>query len=470
MHLNPQMFRAYDLRGVVDQDLSPQIMEILGKAYGTFLARRRIPDAVVGSDCRLTSEEYRAAFIKGLSSVGIDVIDLGLCQIHHVYFAQYLFQTNGGAMITASHNPINYNGLKLAWGYSSTLIEPEMKEFYEIARSDKFFEPKKQGTITKGDFWEAYQKDVLKRVKIDQKFKVVVDASNTAAGKFIPEILRRAGCEVIEQNCKIDGRFPSGTPDPTERAISERLAKRVIKEKADIGFSYDSDGDRMGVVADDGTIIWNDVLVAIFADDILSHLPGAKIVYNALCSQVVTQTIKKAGGIGIMWLTGHSFIKQKVALERAAFGGELSGHFFFVDNFYGHDDGCYATLRILEYLSNRNLKLSQALAKFPKFISSPEIKIGSPDDKKVGLLEKIKKDFKKEFGADRVNELDGARVDFSDGMMIIRYSQNGPYITIKFEAKDQKTYQERRKYILSVLKKYPNEIDWSFGVNLESLK
>jgi len=285
----------------------------------------------------------------------------------------------------------------------------------------------------------------------------------------MPRLLRDAGCEVIEQNCKLDGNFPSGTPDPTERIIAERLATRVIAEKADLGFSFDSDGDRIGIVDDAGTVIWNDVIVALFAEDIIESQPGAKIVYNTLCSKLVEETIKKAGGKAIMWLTGHSFIKEKVAIERAPFGGELSGHFFFAHNFFGHDDGCYAALRILELISRKNQKLSTILEKMSKYISSPEIKLGCPDNLKFRVVKKLTEQMQKDFPVGKLTDIDGARLDFVDKMMIIRASQNGPYLTIKFESKDQKEYDKIQKYLHDLLKS-EKSIDWSFGINVESLK
>ena len=250
-----------------------------------------------------------------------------------------------------------------------------------------------------------------------------------------------------------------------------------MEEKADLGVTFDGDGDRTGVVDEKGNILWNDVLVAIFAKEILERFPGSKIIYNTLCSQIVRESIKLNGGIPIMWRTGHSFIKAKIAGERAAFGGELSGHFFFADNAYGHDDGIYAVLRVLEYLSEKNLALSQVYESFPKYISSPEIKIGCPDEKKVEVIRDLSIRFKKDFPNAEITDAsiipgdDGTRADFEDGMMIFRYSQNGPYITIKFEAKDQETYEERKSYVRELLERYP-EMIWKdeLCVNLESLK
>jgi len=464
------IFRGYDLRGLVNEELNKDVLEALGKGYATFLAKRRINEAVVGMDNRLTGEEYKKAFIKGLLSCGINVIDFGLGLSQTMYFAQYYYQSKGGAFITASHNPKEYNGMKLAVGFSQTMITEEIQEFRDITKSGKYVKSKKKGTYKKVDVFPAYKKDLLKRVSIGKKFKVVVDSCNGAAGPFLPTILREAGCEVIEQNTKPDGNFPHGTPDPTETEVQKRLARRVIKEKADIGFSYDADGDRLGVVDEKGNLIWNDVLVAIFGMDVLDFLPKSKIIFNTLCSKLVPESIKAAGGEPLIWLTGHSFIKAKVAEERAPFGGELSGHFFFRDNFYGHDDGAISSLRILSYLARKNKTLGQVIASLPKYISSPEIKLGCPDAIKFKLIDnQITKDLKKLYPKAEYINIDGARMDTKTRMAIIRASQNGPYITIKFEGKTQREYDELKSQIAGILHKY-KEIDFASGVNTDAFE
>jgi phosphomannomutase/phosphoglucomutase len=465
--INPEIFRAYDIRGIVDKDLTSEIVEKIGRGYAAFLDQRRIRHTVVGYDCRLSSEKFKDAMISGLTSSGVHVVNIGLSLVQMMYWAQYHFKTNGGVFISASHNPKEFNGMKLAVGFSNTMVTDEIQRLKQIIEKEEFI--KGEGSIRRADITNDYFEDILKRVEIKKKFKVVVDPSCSTPGKFVPELLRKAGCEVIEQNCELDGNFPCGTPDPTEKKVAERLAFKVLEEKADLGFSFDSDGDRIGVVDEKGRIIWNDMLVTIFAEDVLEHMPKAKIVYNALCSRVVDEVIRVKGGQPIMWMTGHSFIKEKVAIERAPFGGELSGHFFFADNFFGHDDGCFTALRFLEYLSNKKMSLSQVVDKFPKYISSPEIKVGCPDDKKVRVVKEITEIMKKDFPKDKITDIDGLRVDFSDGMIIIRYSHNGPYLTVKFESKTKQGYEKNRKYCWNLLRKF-SEIDWSFGVNVDSLK
>lgn len=477
MQINPYIFRSYDIRGIVDKDLDVKKVEAIGKAYGTFLNRRKIRQMVVGRDCRLSGEEFKSSFINGLISTGVDVIDIGMVMTQMVYYGQYRFQANGGAMITASHNPYNYNGFKLAVGFSKTTEIEEVLEIKNYVETDSFFKAKITGKITKADIREDYFKDVLKRIRLKKKFKVVVDFRHGTPAMYVPELFKRAGCEVISMHDNVDGRFPAGTPDPTAEDFIKELAQVVIKEKADFGLGFDGDGDRIGVVDEKGRILWNDVLVAIFAKEILERFPGSKIIYNGLCSLVVPEVVKQNNGIPIIWRTGHSFIKSKIAKENAIFGGELSGHFFFNDNAYGHDDGSYAALRVLEYLSDKNTTLSKLYETFPQYISSPEIKIGCPDEKKVEVVKNFSQKFKIDFPDARITDDtvipgdDGTRADFEDGMMIFRYSQNGPYVTVKFEAKDQATYNQRKKYVREMLKSYSGMI-WQdeLCVNLESLE
>lgn len=476
MQVNPFMFRNYDIRGIVDKDMTPKIVEAIAKAYGTFLRRRKIKQAVVCRDCRLSGEEYQKAFIKGLRSCGVDIINLGMTMTQMMYYGQYRFQTNGGVMITASHNPWNFNGFKLGVGYSHTTGPEDVQEIRGYVENENFFKADKKGKVIKKDITEDYMKDVLKRITLKKSFKVVLNTRHGTCGKFVPEILKRAGCEVVAINAEVDGHFPKGTPDPTDEKFMVELGKVVVAEKADFGLAMDGDGDRIGVVDEKGRILWNDVLVAIFAKEILERFPGSKIIYNTLCSQVVREVVKQNGGIPIMWRTGHSFIKAKISEERAAFGGELSGHFFFNDNAYGHDDGSYAALRVLEYLSDKNMSLSKLYETFPKYISSPEIKIGCPDEKKVQVIKDLAIRFKKDFPNAKITDStvipddDGTRADFDDGMMIFRYSQNGGYITVKFEAKDEATYKKRKEYVRNMLKSYP-EMIWEdqLCVNLDSL-
>jgi len=472
MIVNKQIFRGYDIRGIAGTDLTPEVVEHIGKAHGTYLQKRGITQAVIGRDCRLTSAEYSQAFIKGITSVGVDVVDIGLTMVGTFYWSQYFLNIKGGAFVTASHNPKEYNGFKLAADFSNTLVSDGIQEIVTTIESESYFQSEKIGTITEKNINQDYFTDILKRLPDKGSLKILVDPSHTTAGLMAPELLRQAGFEVIEKHCDLDGSFPLGTPDPTESIVAKRLSEEVIESGADVGFTYDADGDRIGIVDENGGIIWNDVLLAIFAIDVLQKHPGAKIMYNTMCSKVVEDTIKKFGGVPFMWRVGHSFLKAKNREVGAAFIGEVSGHFFFSADFYNHDDGLYSTLSLVNFLVRDGRKLSEIVASLPKYLSSPEIKVGCPDDKKVTLMpiiaQKLKIDFPEAEIIDDERAGDGVRLNLSDSMFIVRYSQNGPYLTVKFEAQVEEKYQELKKYIYQTLKLYP-EINWSEGTNLESL-
>ena len=463
------VFRGYDLRGVVGTDLDDENVLILAKGYATYLLQRRIYDCVIGFDSRESSPRFRDIFVKGLIESGIKVFDIGITLSQICYFAQYFFRTRGMVMITASHNPKEYNGFKFGTGYSETMVTEEIAAFRELVKSGKFIKLEKPGEHIQQDIFPDYQKDLLRRIGKIRKFKVVVDSCAATTGLFLPKILRSVGCEVIEQNTTPDPSFPVGVADPTEKEVQERLAKRVVSEKADLGFSYDTDGDRMGVVDSEGNLIWNDTLVSIFSKDVLDFAPGSKIIFNVLCSKQVDEVIKQNGGIGIMWKTGHSFIKAKVREEKAIFGGELSGHFFFVDNFYGHDDGAIASLRLLAYLTRVNQSLKETISMLPHYFSSPEIKVGCADNIKFSVVtDKIGGEIKKLYPTAKYVESDGVRMDTTDEMMIVRASQNGPYLTIKFEGRTQEKYDQLKNQVGKILHNL-TEIDFKSGVNVSSL-
>ena len=475
MKINPYIFRGYDIRGEVDKDLNSIIVENIGKAFGTYLKRHNIKKAVVGRDARATSPQYSKAIIKGLNWAGIDIIDIGMEIIGTFYWSQYYLNCRGGVYVTASHNPAQYNGFKIANDFSETLVSDDIQKLRMMVEKEDYKKGKVVGKIKKQDIRQDYFKDLSKRFSFKKNFKVVIDGYYATAGVIVPDLLKKMGVKVIESNCKIDSSFPLGAPDPTSITLIQDLKNKVLKEKADIGFSYDSDGDRIGIVDNKGNIIWNDVLLALFAIDVLDSHPGATIMYNTLCSKVVEETIIKYGGKPFMWRTGHSFLKKKNQEIKAAFVGELSGHFFFSADFYNHDDGLYSTLKLLNYLAKTNQSLSSAFKALPKYISSPEIKVYCADDKKVELMSKIspiiKKDFPRAEVIDDERAGDGIRLNLRNGMFVIRYSQNAPYITIKFEAKTTKDYNCLKAYINKLLHEY-KEVVWNskINVNLDSLR
>jgi len=474
MKINPHIFRGYDLRGIAGEDLNPEIVEHIGRAHATYLKRHGITQAVVGRDARKTSPEYSAALIRGMNWAGVDVIDIGMNLVGTFYWSQYFLKRKGGAFVTASHNGAQYNGFKFAIDYSETLVSDGMAELRRMVEEEDYDMGEKPGETIQRDIRPEYFQDIIRRLPLKKKFKVVIEAGFATAGVIAPELLRLAGCEVVESNCTLDPSFPLGAPDPTETGIGKRLSKKVLETNADIGFSYDADGDRIGIVDEKGNIIWNDVLVALFAQDVLHDHPGSTIMFNTLCSKAVRETIEKNAGLPFMWRTGHSFLKKKNQEVGAAFIGELSGHFFFSKDFYNHDDGLYSAMRLLRHLSNAKKTLSEAMSSLPQYISSPEVKIYCADDKKVALMEHIspvlKKDFLEAEVIDDERSGDGVRLELADAMFVVRYSQNGPYLTIKFEAKTRDRYDFLKKYIHGLLRRFP-EVDWSSStnVNIESL-
>lgn len=475
MQVNPAIFRGYDLRGLVGKDLSPQLAEHLGKAFGTYLKRRGITEAVVGHDCRESSPSYSDALVRGLSWAGVSVIDIGMQLVGTFYWSQHFLKRPGGVYVSASHNPPEFNGFKFANGYSETLVSDGMAEMLRLVQSEDYDPGEAAGIIEQRNILPDYYADIIGRVELTKKFRVTVDPGCTTAGAIAPDLLRQAGCEVFEHNTNVDPTFPLGVADPTETAVMERLRGEVLVDKADIGFTYDADGDRIGVVDEKGGIIWNDVLVAIFATGVLRDHPGSTIMYNTLCSKVVDETIRLNGGTPFMWRTGHSFLKKKNQEVGAAFIGELSGHFFFSKDFYNHDDGLYSTLRILKYLEQSGKPLSEIVAALPGYISSPEIKLSCADDKKVALVKSLAPQLRQDYpDAEVIDDEragDGIRLELPDAMFVVRYSQNGPYLTIKFEARTAEAYDKLRQYIADTVHKFP-EIDWTskIAANVEALE
>jgi len=469
MKINPNIFRGYDLRGLVNTDLSEELMRHLGLAYGTYSKRHGITTLIVGRDCRASGPLYSKALIEGILDTGVNVIDIGMTLVGTFYWSQHYLKQRGGAYISASHNPPEYNGIKFANDYSETLVSDGIQELKRMVEEEDYERASQKGTLQSQDINPVYIEDVSKRFAINKKLRVVVDPSNSTAGTLAPKILRAVGCEVIEHNCTVDPSFPLGVADPTSSVIAKRLAREVTDAKADVGFSYDADGDRIGIVDEKGNIIWNDVLLAIFAIDVLREHPGSTIMYNILCSKVVEETIVEHGGKPFVWRVGHSFLKKKNQEVKAAFIGELSGHFFFSKDFYNHDDGLYSTLRLIRFISGSGEPLSESVERLPHYISSPEIKIYCPDTAKVSTVAKISPELKKRYPdaviLDGESAGDGIRLDFDDGMIVVRYSQNGPYLTIKYEAKTAERYDKFRNIIKELLKKYP-EIDWSSKINL----
>jgi phosphomannomutase / phosphoglucomutase len=449
--INKTMFREYDIRGIAKEDqLSFKTVNLIGRAYGTFLRRRGIAESVLGRDSRISSPDFHAAFKEGLLVSGIKVLDIGMVLTPIMYFSQYLLKIKGGAMITGSHNPKEWNGFKLASGYSSTLIDTEIKEILKIIEEDKFI--RGTGSCENCNVIEEYAKDLCSRVDIKKNLKIVLDCGNGTAGAIAPDIFRRAGIEVIEQFCDIDPEFPNHEPDPALVKTVEAISKNTIANKADVGIGLDGDGDRLGVIDEKGNNIWPDRFMILLSRQILQRKPGAKIVFDVKCSQALVDDIKAHGGIPIMWKTGHSHIKSKLHSEKADLAGEMSGHIFFVENYYGYDDGVYAALRFLEYISDQDKTVSELMETTPQYISTPAINVACPDEKKYDVVDRLTKEFKKEYS---VIDINGARVQFGDGWGLVRASSNLPILVLRFEAKFADRIEEYKKIFKEKFSKFP---------------
>ncbi|MFH1125629.1 MAG: phosphomannomutase/phosphoglucomutase, partial [Candidatus Altiarchaeota archaeon] len=382
------IFRAYDIRGIYGKDLTDDFAESLGKAFGSTFKGR----VVVGRDMRLSGKQLSDKFIEGLRSAGADVIDIGVVPTPVVYFAANHFKYGNGVAVTASHNPPEYNGFKFIRDYA-TLHGEQILALKDLIDKDEF--KKGQGGLLQRNVSLDYIAFVKEKVRLKKKITVVVDSGNGMAGVLAPRLLRELGCEVTELYSDLDGTFPNHDPDPTIDKNLSDLVKEVRKQKADFGVGFDGDADRAGFVDDKGRIIRGDQSLILFARDILRKQKGAKIIYEVKCSKALEEEIIKNKGIPIMYRTGHSFIKQKIKEEKAALAGEMSGHFYFADNYYGYDDGIYATARMAELLSKTSESLSTMVDGMPKFYSTPEIRVDCPDEKKFQVVDAVTKAFKK---------------------------------------------------------------------------
>ena len=443
--MNPEVFREYDIRGIVDKDLNNEFVYKLGQAIGTYGRNRGVSLMSVGRDCRLSSEEFHDWIIKGIIATGIDVIDIGLCATPMLYFSIRYLNADGGVMVTGSHNPPEFNGFKVCIG-PDTIYGQEIQQLKKIMESSVFRTGK--GTIEKRDITEAYYNSICESVKVKKGIHVVVDGGNGVGGFFALPLLKRLECIVSPLYCEMDGRFPHHFPDPTIEENLAELIRVVQRERADVGIAYDGDADRIGVITDRGKILWGDELLILFSRLILKDNPGATIIGEVKCSQKLYDDIKKNGGRAIMWKAGHSLIKGKMRQEKALLAGEVSGHLFFADRYYGYDDALYASARILEVLSKNHTKLSETLSDLPKSFSTPEIRIECPDEKKFDIVKQITNYFRKDY---IINDIDGVRVQFEDGWGLVRASNTQPVLVLRFEAQTEEGLYSIRNFVEGIV-------------------
>ena len=441
--INPQIFREYDIRGIVGKDLTPASVTSIGKAIGTYIRRGNGTNMVLGRDVRSSSVEFCNILAKALNSTGCNVIDIGMVPTPVLYFALHHFNADGGVMITGSHNPPEFNGFKISQGFHSLYGEKvqELKGLIEV----NDFEVG-TGTTQQQPVLAEYMEKICSVLEISRKIKVVVDGGNGCFGIVGPDLLKKLGQTPIELFSEPDGTFPNHHPDPTVSEYLTDLIEKVRLENAELGIGFDGDADRIGVVDEKGNILWGDQLLTIFARDILSRNPGATIVGEVKCSQNLYKDIKKHGGVPVMAAAGHSLIKNKMRETGALLAGEMSGHICFADNYYGFDDAIFAACRVLQIVAQSNTKVSEMLADLPETAYTPEIRIDCPDDQKFKIVRELTEIFREKY---EVIDIDGVRVNFDDGWALIRASNTQPVLVLRLEA----VTKERLKELVAVIKK-----------------
>ncbi|MBU1276030.1 MAG: phosphomannomutase/phosphoglucomutase [Proteobacteria bacterium] len=445
--MNPNIFREYDIRGVVDKDISNADVVTLGQAIGTYMAQLGVVRITLGRDCRLSADRYRDLLTEGLLSTGRQVVDIGVVTTPMLYFSVFHFEADGGVMITASHNPGDYNGFKVMIG-KSTIYGAEIQKLYQIAEAGQFEQG--QGSREEVDVLTPYSDYLVEHINIPRPLKIAVDGGNGTGGPVALPIMRRLGIEVTPLYCEMDGTFPNHEPDPTVPANLRDLIATVKDKGLQAGVAFDGDCDRVGVVDEKGQIIYGDMLLAIFARSVVKDNPGALFIAEVKCSKNLYDDIEKHGGKALMWRTGHSLIKQKMAETGALLAGEMSGHMFFKHRWFGFDDGIYAALRFCELLAATSEPLSTWLSDMPPVVSTPEIRVECADDIKFQVVEEVKKAMS---GNYEVIDVDGVRVNFPDGWGLVRASNTQPALVLRFEAQNQARLQEIRALVEGEVKK-----------------
>jgi len=425
----PEIFKAYDVRGIVDKTLTEAGAESIGRGLGTMAAKKGVKKFVVGRDGRLSGPRLSQALARGLMAAGMDVIDIGVVATPMVYYATYLFETGSGVMVTGSHNPPEYNGLKMMVA-GETLAAETIQDLRRLVEKGEF--ARGSGKLENADISASYLDRIASDVKLERPMTIAVDCGNGSPGAFAPKLFRRLGCEVIELFCDVDGNFPNHHPDPSKPENLKDLQLELTRTDAEVGLAFDGDGDRLGVVTKGGKVIYPDRQLMFFAADVLLRNPGAEIIFDVKCTRNLFPWIRQHGGRPLLWKTGHSLIKSKLKETGAPLAGEMSGHVFFKDRWYGFDDGMYAGARMLELLSRVD-DPSKTLESLPDSISTPEINVAlEREGENHRLIGELQKTAKFE-GATDVNTIDGLRVEYPDGFGLMRASNTTPVIVLRFE-------------------------------------
>ena len=430
--LKPTIFREYDIRGVAETELTTADVVELGRGLGTQLQRKSGTSINLGRDCRLSSTRLRDALLEGLMATGCHVTDIGVVPTPLLYYSAVHTKADGAVMITGSHNPAEFNGFKTVCG-ASTLHGQTIQEVLHLIQQGDFARGK--GSHQDMDVIDAYLHQVAEQFNFERRIKVVFDAGNGTAGPVVHRLLQRLNVDATELFFDMDGRFPNHHPDPTVPSNLKHLQDAVKAHKADLGIAFDGDSDRIGAVDENGDVIYGDMLLLIFGREILTRKPGATFIGEVKCSQLLYEELKRLGGNPIMYKTGHSLIKAKMKQEHAELAGEMSGHMFFADRYFGYDDAIYAACRLMEIVAKSGKPLSAQLSGLPKMVSTPEIRVDCPDETKFGVVARVASEFKK---SHQVIDVDGVRVLFEHGWGLLRASNTQPVLVMRFEAADEK--------------------------------
>lgn len=433
--LDPTIFRAYDIRGIVSESLTPNTVYLIGQSLASYILEQGETEMVVGFDGRLSSPMLSQALIAGALATGIHVINIGMVPTPLLYFAAYHTLGRSGVMITGSHNPPHYNGLKMVV-QGHTLSGDAITHLYKRIKANDF--RLGIGTVSEKDITPLYLAAIQERVSLQRPLKIVIDAGNGVTGNIAPTLFRALNCEVIELFCEVDGHFPNHHPDPSDVHNLADLMAAVREHNADIGFAFDGDGDRLGVVAGNGDIIFPDRVLILFAQELLKKNAHEKIIFDVKCTHHLPMIIEQLGGEPIMWKTGHSLIKAKLAETKAALAGEMSGHFFFQEGWFGFDDALYAGVRLLHILASQLLPSETLFATIPNSVNTPELKVLVPDAEKAALMTKLIEQANFE-EPHELTTIDGLRVNFADGWGLVRASNTTPCLVLRFEAVDEMT-------------------------------
>jgi len=431
--VSKSIFKAYDIRGIINEDLTIETVVLIGKAIGSESIERGERGIVVGRDGRTSGPDLMNALVEGIKSTGCHVVKIGMIPTPVLYYATYSKGASSGVMITGSHNPPNYNGFKMMIA-GETLSGERILNLYERINNQNFHQG--QGTSTTIDIQEDYLNRVTSDVSIKRPLKIVVDCGNGVAGHLAPKLFEALGCEVIKLFCHIDGSFPNHHPDPSKLENLNNLIAEIKAEKADLGLAFDGDGDRLGVIDEKGNVIWADRQMILFSRDVIHRNPGAKIVFDVKCSSLLSKDISNQGGRPILSRTGHSFIKAKIKEESALLGGEMSGHIFFKERWYGFDDALYAGARLIEILSSRNESCSEIFSELPDSFNTPEINIHfDKQGDQFDAMEKLKNTAN--FNEGVLTTIDGIRLDYEDCWGLVRPSNTTPCLVLRFEAETE---------------------------------